>query len=48
METEISQFNPELEEEYEDDQGNIVKKKTYSDLVRQGILDDEEFSSKAK
>ena len=38
METEVSQFNPDLEEEYEDDEGNILKKKTYNDLRRQGLI----------
>ncbi len=38
METEVSQFNPDLEEEYEDDDGNILKKKTYNDLRRQGLI----------
>ncbi|CAG0882097.1 unnamed protein product [Cyprideis torosa] len=31
-------FKPELEEEYEDSQGNVVNKKTYEDLKRQGLL----------
>ena len=39
METEVSQFNPEIEEEYEDYDGNILKKKTYNDLKKQGLLD---------
>lgn len=29
---------PEQEEEFEDSQGNVVNKKTYEDLKRQGLL----------
>lgn len=32
------QFQPQVEEEYEDSQGNVVNKKTYEDLKRQGLL----------
>lgn len=32
------QFVPLVEEEYEDSQGNVVNKKTYEDLKRQGLL----------
>lgn len=42
METEVSQFNPEIEEEYEDDEGNILKKKTYNDMRRQGLIREED------
>lgn len=42
METEVSQFNPEYEEEYEDDDGHILKKKTYNDMKRQGLIREEE------
>ncbi|CAG0917672.1 unnamed protein product [Notodromas monacha] len=31
-------WKPEQEEEYEDSQGNVVNKKTYDDLKRQGLL----------
>ena len=31
-------FNPELDEEYEDSMGNVMPKKTYEDLARQGLL----------
>ncbi|XP_078485903.1 splicing factor 3A subunit 3 [Ciona intestinalis] len=31
-------WNPENEEEYEDSAGNVVTKKTYEDLQRQGLL----------
>ena len=31
-------FQPANEEEYEDTQGNVVNKKTYEDLKRQGLL----------
>jgi len=29
---------PEQEEEYEDSMGNVVNKKTFEDLKRQGLL----------
>lgn len=29
---------PEQEEEFEDSQGNVVNRKTYEDLKRQGLL----------
>jgi len=31
-------FKPDHEEEYEDSKGNVVNKKTYEDLKRQGLL----------
>lgn len=31
-------FQPENEEEFEDSVGNVVNKKTYEDLSRQGLL----------
>ena len=31
-------FRPDIEEEFEDQQGNVFNKKTYEDLVRQGLL----------
>ena len=31
-------FKPEQEEEFEDSQGNVVNKKIYEDLKRQGLL----------
>jgi len=31
-------WKPELEEEYEDSKGNVVNRKTYEDLKRQGLL----------
>ncbi|KAJ3337284.1 hypothetical protein HDU93_001330 [Gonapodya sp. JEL0774] len=31
-------FNPEVVEEYEDGDGNVYNRKTYEDLVRQGII----------
>lgn len=37
-EREKSKFQPDKEEEYEDSQGNVVNKKTYEDLLRQGLL----------
>lgn len=38
MESEYSQFNIETEEEFEDTDGNILNKKTYNDLKKQGLL----------
>ncbi|KAL4436431.1 hypothetical protein ABPG74_002997 [Tetrahymena malaccensis] len=38
MESEYSQFNIDQEEEYEDSDGNILNKKTYNDLKKQGLL----------
>ena len=32
-------FNPELHEEFEDRQGNVMNRKMYTDLARQGLLD---------
>lgn len=32
------QFNVETEEEFEDTQGNILNRRTYEDLARQGLL----------
>lgn len=34
-----SDWNPELDEEFEDRQGNVMNRKTYADLARQGLLD---------
>ncbi|EGD72174.1 splicing factor 3a [Salpingoeca rosetta] len=31
-------FEPDQEEEYEDSMGNVVNKKTYNDLLKQGLL----------
>ncbi len=31
-------FKPEMEEEYEDSEGNVVYKKMFMDLKRQGII----------
>ena len=31
-------WKPEQEEEFEDSQGNVVNKKIYEDLKRQGLL----------
>ena len=31
-------FKPEVEEEYEDSEGNVVTKKMYMDLIRQGLI----------
>jgi splicing factor 3A subunit 3 len=34
----VIKWRPELEEEYEDGEGNIYNKKTYTDLQRQGLI----------
>ncbi|GJM93552.1 hypothetical protein PR202_ga10116 [Eleusine coracana subsp. coracana] len=34
----VVKWRPELEEEYEDQEGNIYNKKTYTDLQRQGLI----------
>uniref|UniRef100_A0A0K8R5M6 Putative splicing factor 3a subunit 3 n=1 Tax=Ixodes ricinus TaxID=34613 RepID=A0A0K8R5M6_IXORI len=34
----LNKWRPDLEEEYEDQEGNIYNKKTYNDLHRQGFL----------
>jgi hypothetical protein len=33
-----SVWKPEVEEEYEDSQGNVYNKKEYTDLQRQGLI----------
>ncbi|KAL1822366.1 hypothetical protein ACET3Z_009144 [Daucus carota] len=35
---EVNKWRPDLEEEYEDQEGNIYSKKTYTDLQRQGLI----------
>ena len=32
-------FNPEMDEEFEDRQGNVMNRKVYTDLAKQGLLD---------
>lgn len=39
LEADASHFKPDVEEEYEDNDGNILNKKMYLDLKRQGLLD---------
>ncbi|XP_030532398.1 splicing factor SF3a60 homolog [Rhodamnia argentea] len=34
----VNKWRPDLEEEYEDKEGNIYNKKTYADLQRQGLI----------
>ncbi|XP_057798707.1 splicing factor SF3a60 homolog [Salvia miltiorrhiza] len=34
----LNKWRPDLEEEYEDHEGNIYNKKTYTDLQRQGLI----------
>ena len=34
----VNKWRPDLEEEYEDLDGNVYNKKTYSDLQRQGLI----------
>ncbi|CAJ0576377.1 unnamed protein product, partial [Mesorhabditis spiculigera] len=35
---EMARWNPDLDEEYEDSAGNVVNKRTFDDLKRQGLL----------
>ena len=32
-------FNPDFDEEFEDRSGNVMNRKVYTDLARQGLLD---------
>ncbi|GJU86309.1 splicing factor SF3a60 [Tanacetum coccineum] len=34
----VNKWRPELEKEYEDEEGNIYNQKTYTDLLRQGLI----------
>ena len=34
----LNKWRPDLEEEYEDQEGNIYNKKTFTDLQRQGLI----------
>jgi len=34
----VNKWRPDLEEEYEDKEGNIYNRKTYTDLQRQGLI----------
>jgi splicing factor 3A subunit 3 len=34
----VHKWRPDLEEEYEDFDGNVYNKKTFSDLQRQGLI----------
>ena len=34
-----AQFRPDLEEEFEDNEGNILNKRTYMDMKKQGLID---------
>jgi hypothetical protein len=38
VQKEHQRFKPELEEEFEDSAGNVVTRKTFEDLKRQGLL----------
>lgn len=38
IEAEVSRWKPEAEEEFEDSEGNVLNKKRYMDLKRQGLL----------
>lgn len=38
-ESQESQFRPDLEEEFEDNEGNILNKRTYTDMKKQGLID---------
>lgn len=34
----VNKWRPDLEEEYEDQDGNVYNKKTFADLQRQGLI----------
>jgi len=38
-----TEFNPETEEQYEDENGNVYNKKMLSDLKKQGLIKDDEI-----
>jgi splicing factor 3A subunit 3 len=38
-ESQESQFRPDLDEEFEDNEGNILNKRTYTDMKKQGLID---------
>lgn len=38
-ESQESQFRPDMDEEFEDHEGNILNKKTYLDMKKQGLLE---------
>ena len=40
-----TEFNPETEEQYEDENGNVYNKKMLSDLKKQGLMEDKDVES---
>lgn len=38
-ESQESQFRPDVDEEFEDNDGNILNKRTYTDMKKQGLID---------
>ena len=38
-ESQESQFRPDIDEQFEDNEGNILNKKTYTDMRKQGLID---------
>jgi len=38
VEKNAGRWNPEADEEFEDSQGNVVNRRTFEDLKRQGLL----------
>lgn len=38
-ESQESQFRPDMDEEFEDNEGNILNKRTYTDMKKQGLID---------
>ena len=38
-EAQDTQFRPDAEEEFEDKEGNVINRKTYFDMKKQGLLD---------
>lgn len=37
-ESQEAQFRPDIEEEFEDNEGNLLNKKTYLDMKKQGLI----------
>lgn len=37
-EAQAAQFRPDVEEEFEDNEGHIINRRTYYDMKKQGLL----------
>lgn len=38
FEADLNRFNPDIDEEFEDSEGNVMNKKIYMDMARQNLL----------